>query len=110
MPPTLLNLPAEIRDLIWEYSLVSPTGRILAVSYDTEPIFHAPSPSRSAIPPPIQPPQPTPWTAKHPTAFLPTRKKPSPLPSRPPSTTKPNPNPKTKPTPTKNLYLVACAP
>ncbi|KFY76269.1 hypothetical protein V498_09680 [Pseudogymnoascus sp. VKM F-4517 (FW-2822)] len=43
-PSTLLTLPREIRDLIWEYCLVSPTHRVLPVSYSTLPAADPPSP------------------------------------------------------------------
>ncbi|OBT77511.1 hypothetical protein VF21_05241 [Pseudogymnoascus sp. 05NY08] len=43
-PPTLLTLPREIRDLIWELCLVSPTSRVLPVYYRTFPAAHPPSP------------------------------------------------------------------
>ncbi|KFY97847.1 hypothetical protein V500_01891 [Pseudogymnoascus sp. VKM F-4518 (FW-2643)] len=43
-PSTLLTLPREIRDLIWEYCLVSPTHRVLPVYYRTSPASDPPSP------------------------------------------------------------------
>ncbi|KFY76887.1 hypothetical protein V499_03578 [Pseudogymnoascus sp. VKM F-103] len=43
-PPTLLTLPREIRDLIWELCLVSPTSRVLPVYYRTFPAANPPSP------------------------------------------------------------------
>ncbi|ELR07026.1 hypothetical protein VC83_06755 [Pseudogymnoascus destructans] len=43
-PSTLLTLPGEIRDLIWEYCLVSPTSRVLPVYYRTFPAADPPSP------------------------------------------------------------------
>ncbi|OBT78233.1 hypothetical protein VF21_03010 [Pseudogymnoascus sp. 05NY08] len=37
MPPTLLTLPAEIREQIWNHCLVSPTHRVLPVHYPASP-------------------------------------------------------------------------
>lgn len=56
MPPTLLTLPFEIRDLLWELALTSPTGRVLPVHYGTEPFLS----SDSSVSPP---PSPMTWPA-----------------------------------------------
>ncbi|OBT62518.1 hypothetical protein VE03_07977 [Pseudogymnoascus sp. 23342-1-I1] len=40
----LLTLPREIRDIIWEYCLVSPTYRVLPIYYRTFPAANPPSP------------------------------------------------------------------
>ncbi|OBT45123.1 hypothetical protein VE00_05164 [Pseudogymnoascus sp. WSF 3629] len=48
IPPTLLTLPAEIREQIWDYCLVSPTHRVFPVCYLVVPAAN-----------PQDPPEPT---------------------------------------------------
>jgi len=60
MQPTLLTLPAEIRNEIWKYALTSPTGRILPVFYKTEPSMPFADQNDSLASRPV----PIPWNVK----------------------------------------------